>query len=67
MRAVVGRKAAWMDLTAAGFFKDVQKLAVITDVSWLEHIADWAGDLTHMTVETFPSGQRDNAVTWINE
>ena len=60
-------KAAWMDLKAAGFLKEVEKLAVVTDASWIAHIGDWVGDLTSMTVETYPSGQRDNAVAWITE
>lgn len=60
-------KAVWMDLKAAGFFKDVDKLAVVTDASWLAHVSEWAGDLTDMTVETYPSGRRDNAVAWITE
>ncbi len=60
-------KAAWMDLKAAGFFHDVEKLAVVTDASWLSKLSDWAGDLTDVTVETYPSGQRDNAVAWITE
>lgn len=60
-------KAAWMDLRAAGFLKDVEKLAVVTDASWLTHVSDWAADLTSLTVQTYPSGQRDKAVTWITE
>ncbi len=60
-------QAAWMDLKAAGFFKDVEKLAVVTDASWLAHISEWVGDLTSMAVQTYPSGQRDNAVAWITE
>lgn len=60
-------KAAWMDLKAAGFFDDVEKMALVTDASWLARVTDWAGDLTDMTVATYPSGQRDNAVAWITE
>lgn len=60
-------KAAWMDLRAAGFLDDVEKLAVVSDASWLTHVTEWVGDLTSMTVQTFPSGQRDNAVAWITE
>lgn len=60
-------KAAWMDLKAAGFLDNVEKLAVVTDASWLEHVTKWVGDLTSMTVQTYPSGQRDNAVAWITE
>lgn len=60
-------RAAWMDLKAAGFLNDVEKLAVVTDASWLGHVAEWLGDLTSMTVQTYPSGQRDNAVAWITE
>ncbi len=60
-------KAVWMDLKTAGFFKDVDKLAVVTDASWLAHVSDWAGDLTDMSVGTYPSGQRNNAVAWITE
>lgn len=60
-------KAAWMDLKAAGFFDNVEKLAVVTDAGWLSQISDWAGDLTSMTVETFPTGQRDDAVSWLTE
>ncbi len=60
-------RAAWMDLKAAGFFNNVEKLAVVTDASWLTHVSDWAGSLTDMTVQAYPSGQRDNAVAWITE
>ncbi len=44
-----------------------KKLAVVTDASWLAHVSDLAGALTDMTVRTYPSGQRDNAVAWITE
>lgn len=60
-------RAAWMDIKAAGFLDDVEKLAVVTDASWLAHVTQWLGDLTSMDVETYPSGQRDNAVAWITE
>ncbi len=60
-------KAVWMDLKAAGLFNKVDKMAVVTDASWLAHVSDWVGDLTEMAVETYPSGQRDNAVAWITE
>lgn len=60
-------RAVWMDIKSAGFFNDVDKMALVTDASWLTHVADWAGDLTGMTLNTYPSGQRDNAVAWITD
>lgn len=66
----VGRvepKAAWMDLKAAGYLGKIDRLAVLSDASWLTRISEWTGELTSLRVETYSSEQRDQAMAWLSQ
>lgn len=60
-------KAAWMDLKAAGYLDKIDRLAVVSDASWLAKISEWTGELTSLTVRTFSSDQRDQATAWLSQ
>lgn len=60
-------KAAWMDLKAAGYADKIDRLAVVSDASWLAKLSEWTGELTSLTIETFPSDQRDQAIAWLSQ
>lgn len=60
-------KAAWMDLKAAGYVDKIDRVAVVSDAGWLTKISEWAGELTSMTLQTFPAAERDQAMAWLTE
>lgn len=60
-------RAAWMDVKAAGYLEDIDRLAVVSDASWVTRLSEWTGNLTSLTVRTFPSDRRDEAIAWLSQ
>ncbi|ATG52176.1 hypothetical protein CFK38_12070 [Brachybacterium vulturis] len=57
---------AWIeDFKMAGVLDDVEKLAVVTDASWIQTGSGLFGNLMSGEVRTFDAGERDEALVWL--
>jgi len=57
--------AVWQDLKV-GFehFRAWKRIALITDIAWMEHLTALFGWMTPGEVRHFPLAQRDEAIAW---
>ncbi len=55
----------WDNLKAEGLLHDVERAAVLTDMSALGEVVDATNDLPLMTMQIFAPGERDRAVAWL--
>jgi len=58
-------KAFWEELKSAHLADDIDKLAIVADSGALEKLASVADSVTSIEVRAFDSGQRDDAVIWL--
>ncbi len=58
-------QAVWDELTGAGLLADVDRAAVLTEMSALGDVVRATNDLPRMTVQIFAPGERDHAVSWL--
>lgn len=58
-------EALWDDLKGAGLLADVERAAVLTDMSALSEVVDATNDLPLMTLQIFAPGDREHAVEWL--
>lgn len=58
--------AIWKDLKLEiGIVSDIEKMAVVSEKSWFGGIAGILNSMMSMEVETFESGQREEALRWL--
>lgn len=58
--------AIWKDLKLeARIVTDIEKMAVVSEKSWFGGIAGILNSMMSMEVETFESGQREEALRWL--
>ena len=41
-----------------------KRIALVTDVAWMQHATDWFGWMTPGEVQHFPLAQRQEAAAW---
>ncbi len=58
-------EALWNELKGAGLLADVERAAVLTDMSALSEVVNATNDLPLMTMQIFAPGERENAVAWL--
>jgi hypothetical protein len=57
--------AAWQDTELGlGHVRDFERIAVVTDVSWVEHLVNGFGWMVPGELRRFASDERDEAVRW---
>ena len=57
--------AVWEDVKV-GFehYRAWKRIAVVTDIGWMEHMTSLFGWLTQGEIRHFPLAQRDDAIAW---
>jgi hypothetical protein len=59
--------ALWEDLKVAfENFRKWKRIALITDIEWMHHMTALFGWMTPGDVRTFPTIERDQAITWVS-
>ena len=58
-------KALWEELKSAHLADDIDRLAIVADSGAIEKLAGAADRFTSVEVRAFDSGQRDDAVVWL--
>lgn len=58
-------KAYVEDLKMTGILGDVEKMALVTDASWIRTSAELFGAVLSGEVKTFEAAQRDEALLWL--
>jgi SpoIIAA-like len=58
-------KAMWADLTTAHILRDVDRVAVVADASWVDRVADTAVTMTDVEARGFDTARREDAVAWL--
>ena len=61
----VSARVAWADLNAGELFARADKIAVLADRDWIANLGDLIAAVSHLQVETFDVGRRDEAVAWL--
>jgi hypothetical protein len=57
--------ALWQDLkVGAEHLRAWKRIAVVTDIEWVEHMITLLGWMTPGEVRVFPLAQRDEAIAW---
>ena len=57
--------AAWQDFKAGiEHLRVWKRIAVVTDIGWMEHMTSLFGWLTQGEIRHFPLAQRDDAIAW---
>jgi len=57
--------ALWQDLKmGVGHWGAWKRIALVTDVEWMVHAADWFGWMTPGEVRHFPLAERAAAIAW---
>jgi hypothetical protein len=57
--------AMWQDLKMGmDHWGKWKKIALVTDVEWMEHGVDWFGWMTPGEVKHFPTAERAEAIEW---
>jgi hypothetical protein len=57
--------AVWQDLkVGVEHFKAWKRIALVTDIEWMEHMTSLFGWMTPGEVRHFPLAQRDEAIAW---
>jgi hypothetical protein len=60
--------ALWQDLRVAfENFRKWKRIALVTDIEWMHQMTALFGWMTPGDVKTFPTDERDQAVTWVSE
>lgn len=59
-------KAYVEDLKMTGILGDIEKMALVTDTSWIRRSAELFGAVISGEVQTFAAGQRDEALLWLH-
>ena len=62
----VSARAAWEDLNAGELFARADKMAVLADRDWIANLGDLIAAVSHLQVQTFDVGHRDEAVAWLS-
>ncbi len=58
--------AIWKDLKLeARLVSDIEKMAVVSEKSWFGSLAGVLNSMMSMEIETFESGQREEALQWL--
>ena len=58
--------AMWEDLKMGlQHGRDWKRIALVTDVEWMRHMAAWFGWLTPGEMRHFPLAERADALTWL--
>jgi SpoIIAA-like len=60
-------KSMWVSLRTARLLGDVDRVAVICDARWIEKLAEIAGPVTDVEVESFVNARHDEAVAWLRD
>lgn len=69
----VEAEAVWKDLKLAAesykeFTDKIDRVAIVTDVSWLKNIASASGLVySKVQIKTFGTHERETAIRWVNE
>ncbi|HEY1870930.1 MAG TPA: STAS/SEC14 domain-containing protein [Chitinophagaceae bacterium] len=50
-----------------GYFKDWEKIAILSDKDWLNHLTKAIGFIVPAKVKVFGSSKMDEAVKWLSE
>jgi hypothetical protein len=58
-------RAVWEDLKSAGLMRTVEKAAVLTDTRWVKSLSTAAGVLAPIDVRVYDTGQRAEALSWL--
>jgi hypothetical protein len=58
-------KALWEEVKTAHLVDDIDRLAIVADSGAIEKMANAADHLGSIEVRAFDSGQRDDAVIWL--
>ena len=57
--------ALWQDLkVGVDHFRAWKRIALVTDIAWMEHVTTMFGWMTPGQVRHFPLGQQDEAIAW---
>ena len=57
--------ALWPDIkTGIEYWGKWKRIALVTDVAWMEHGVDWFGWMTPGEVKHFPTSERAAAIEW---
>jgi hypothetical protein len=58
--------ALWQDLTVGiEHMRAWRRTALVTDITWMQHLTDLIGWMTPGDLKTFPIAERDAAVAWV--
>jgi hypothetical protein len=58
--------AVWQDLkVAVENFRKWKRIAVLTDIEWMQHLTNLFGWMTPGEVKTFTMSERDQAMAWV--
>ena len=58
--------ALWQDLKVGiEHLRAWKRIALVTDIAWMEHLTALFGWMTPGEVRTFPLAQRDEAIAWV--
>lgn len=58
-------EALWINLKDAGLLAEVERAAVLTDMSALGEVVNATNDLPLMTMQIFAPGEREKALAWL--
>ena len=62
----MGPKAIWEDTgLEKSVFDNAERLAVVSEKRWIESLAQDLGSSTSLEIETFETGQREEALRWL--
>jgi len=57
--------AVWADLkVGVEHFKAWKRIALVTDIEWMQHMTSLFGWMTPGEIRQFPLAQRDEAIAW---